>query len=691
MLQLTDSVTTLPGIGPVVARDLKKLGVETVNDLLFYFPFRYDDLSKVVTISSAVPGEVATIQGRVTTMRSRRSPRKRMMLTEGVVEDGTGTIKVIWFNQPYLAKPLRPGTVVSLSGRVDDEYGLSLVNPIHEVIRSNETVHTARIIPIYPLTGSLTQKRIRAAIHYALPAADQIDDWLPSEIRDTEEMLGLSETIKQIHYPEDSTRCEKAIDRLKFDELFIHQLLFTRARESVAQRLSYSIGRDQTAEGHFASSFPFELTDAQKRSVKEILSNMSQEHPMNRLLEGDVGSGKSAVAAAAIEACLRSGYQAAYLAPTEILARQQYQELSKLLPKYSVGLLSRGVEEGFSLPCQQNGTLKGSATLQKSEVKKAFRSGKMQFVVATHALLQEGYEFDKLGLLVIDEQHRFGVRQRQELMQRTGKIAPHLLSMSATPIPRSLALSIYGDLDISILDELPAGRKPIKTHLVSDQNIVSANKLMVREIEAGHQVYAVCPLIDPSDKLGAKSVTEFADELKTSPLGKYRIEILHGKLKPADKSEVIQRFVSGEVDILVSTTVVEVGVNVPNATVMFIEGAERFGLAQLHQLRGRVGRADIESYCILHPNSLSDKSRERLQAMTESQDGFVLAERDLELRGSGNLFGTAQSGFADFKLATLADIDLMKKARDWAGKIKLSEYPDLEDKIEQQYQEVHFE
>jgi len=691
MVQLSDLVTTLPGIGEVVARDLKKMGVETINDLLFYFPFRYDDLSKVCLISELAPGEVATIQGRVSTIKSRRSPRKRMMLTEGVVEDETGRIKVIWFNQPYLAKSLKPGTVVSLSGQVDDKYGLAMANPIYEIVSGSETKHTGRIVPIYSLTGSLTQKRIRAAIHYALEAVNQIEDWLPEQVVEEEQFSDIATAIMQIHYPDDWPRCEQAIDRNKFDELFLHQLMFARSRADVVKRPAYSIERDKKAETAFASSFPFELTKAQKRSVDEILSGMSEEHPMNRLLEGDVGSGKSAVAAAAIKACLRLGHQAAYLAPTEILARQQWQELGVLFPDQEVVLLTRNVAEPFRVPASSDGRLKPSATLQKSEVKKALRSGEIQFVVATHALLQEGYEFDKLGLLVIDEQHRFGVRQRQELMSRAGKIAPHLLSMSATPIPRSLALSIYGDLDISILDELPVGRKPIKTHLVSDKNMSSAINLIEREIESKHQVYAVCPLIDPSDKLGAKSVTEFSDELRSGPLGKYRIEILHGKLKSADKSEVIKRFVAGQIDILVSTTVVEVGVNVPNATVMFIEGAERFGLAQLHQLRGRVGRADIESYCVLHPNSVSDISRERLVAMTESNDGFALAEKDLELRGSGNLFGTAQSGFIDFKLATLADVDLMKKARDWAGKINVEDYPDLEDKVEQQYEQVHFE
>ena len=692
MVELSDPVTRLPGIGPTVARDLAKMKVKTVNDLLFYFPFRYDDLSKVVSVTELLPGEISTIQGRVSAIKSRRSAHKRMMLTEGVVEDQTGRIKVVWFHQPYLAQSLKPGTVVSLSGKVDDKYGLSMVNPIYEVVQGAETKHTGRIVPMYSLTGSVTQKRLRAAIHYALETSRQIEDWLPEHMVEEEGFPELAHAVTQIHYPEDWPSCRKAIDRFKFEELFLHQLMFKRSRSEADKKPAHQIERGAEAEKQFLSSFPFELTDAQKRSVEEIVSDLSQPHPMNRLLEGDVGSGKSAVAACAVEACLRSGYQAAYLAPTEILAKQQFNELGQMFPDHEVCLLTRsGCVYGMTPGRASTNDSLPAVIPDKKKLKKELRNSKIKFIVATHALLQEGYEFDQLGLLVIDEQHRFGVRQRQELMSRAGEIAPHLLSMSATPIPRSLALSIYGDLDISILDELPAGRKPITTHLVSDKNMNSATNLIEREIAAKHQVYAVCPLIDPSDKLGAKSVVEFADELRSGPLGKHRIEILHGKLKSADKAEVIQRFVAGEIDILVSTTVVEVGVNVPNATVMFIEGAERFGLAQLHQLRGRVGRSDLESYCILHPNTISDISRERLMALVKSQDGFALAERDLELRGSGNLFGTAQSGFIDFKLATLADVDIMKKARDWAGKIIVEEHPELEQKVEEQYQEVHFE
>jgi len=684
MYELGDKVSMLPGIGPAVTKDMNKLEIETIRDLLLYYPFRYDDLSKVVEIDAVVAGELNTIQGRVVTIKAWRSPRKRMMLTEAIVEDTTGKIKVIWFNQPYLAKSLKAGTEVSLSGKVDDKYGVSLVNPIYEIIRSDETVHTGRIIPIYPLTGSLTSKRLRAAIHTALESIGQLVEWLPLEIREDEKLYELPTAIRAIHYPDNLEDNEKAIERLKFDELFLHQIMFARARADQVKLPAHQVARDTGAEKKFLSSFPFELTDAQARSVNEILEDLAKEHPMNRMLEGDVGSGKGAVAACAIEQCVRNGFQAAYLAPTEILARQQFLELNDLLTGYQVAQLT------------QAKCLVGDEEISKDELKERLASGEIDLVVATHAILQAGYDFEKLGLLVIDEQHRFGVRQRQELMSRVGPIAPHLLSMSATPIPRSLALSIYGDLDISILDELPAGRKTIDTKLVTEKNMPSAIKLIDLEVKNGHQVYAVCPLIDPSDKLGATSVTEFAAELKSGPLKVHRIEILHGKLKPADKVEVIKRFVDGEIDILVSTTVVEVGVNVPNATVMYIEGAERFGLAQLHQLRGRVGRSDIKSFCLLHANSGSPLTLERLEAVVNNQDGFALAEKDLELRGSGNLFGTEQSGFIDFKLATLADVEIMKKARDWASKILesdpgLSEYPQLADKVDAQYQQVHFE
>ncbi len=683
MIFLDNKVTTLPGIGPVVAKDFKKLEIITIRDLLLYFPFRYEDLSKVSSIEDLVPDEVATVQGRVVNMKARRSSRKRMMLTEGIVEDDTGRIKVVWFNQPYLAKSFRPGIQVSLSGRVDDKYGLSLVNPIYEILKSNETVHTGRIVPVYPLTGSLTGKRLRNAIHTSLKAAGQMEDWLPDELLDNEDFLDLPTSIRTIHYPSVLEELEAAIRRMKFDELFLHQLMFARAREEQASLPAHAMNRDKKAENRFKKSFPFDLTKAQDRSVDEILNDLTHDNPMNRLLEGDVGSGKSAVAACALEACARAMFQAAYLAPTEILAKQQYEEMKKVLSDYRVALLTRSEFR-----------ISDSDQVSKDEIKDELSSGKIDVVVATHALLQDGYKFSKLGLLVIDEQHRFGVKQRQELIARSGDTAPHLLSMSATPIPRSLALSVYGDLDLSILDELPAGRKPIDTKIVTSKNMSSAIKLMDVSIKNGQQVYAVCPLIDPSDKLGATSVTEFSDELKSGPLKKHRIEILHGKLKTADKQDVIDRFVAGAIDILVSTTVVEVGVNVPNATVMYIEGADRFGLAQLHQLRGRVGRSDLKSFCLLHTESSSGKAPERLEAMVKSQDGFELAEKDLELRGAGNIFGTAQSGFADFKLATLADVDIMKKARDWAQKVMnkgLKKYPGISDRLEAEYHEVHFE
>lgn len=673
-----------------MAKDFKKLDIITIQDLLLYFPFRYEDLSKVSTIEDLVPDEVATVQGRVVSIKARRSPRKRMMLTEGIIEDDTGRIKVVWFNQPYLAKSLRSGTKVSLSGRVDDKYGLSLVNPIYEILKPGGTMHTGRIVPVYPLTGSLTSKRLRAAIHTSLDAAGQMEEWLPDKLLDKEDFLDLPTALRTIHYPDAMEELEHAIKRMKFNELFLHQLMFARAREEQTSLPAHVIARDTKAEDRFKKSFSFDLTKAQNRAVDEILDSLSQPNPMNRLLEGDVGSGKSAVAACALEACARAKLQAAYLAPTEILAKQQYEEMKKVLSNYRVALLTRSeilAESPPDLPLGRGG-------VTKDEFKEQLASGQIDVVVATHALLQADYDFTKLGLLVIDEQHRFGVKQRQELIARAGDVAPHLLSMSATPIPRSLALSVYGDLDLSILDELPAGRQPIDTKLVTEKNMSSAIKLMDVSIKNGQQVYAVCPLIDPSDKLGATSVTEFADELKSGPLGKHRIEILHGKLKTADKQDVIDRFVNGEIDILVSTTVVEVGVNVPNATVMYIEGAERFGLAQLHQLRGRVGRSDLKSFCLLHTESSSEKSVDRLQAMVESQDGFALAEKDLELRGAGNIFGTAQSGFADFKLATLADVDIMKKARDWALKLMgngLDNYPGILDRLESEYREVHFE
>ncbi len=599
-----------------------------------------------------------------------------MNIVEAVVEDVTGELAVTWFNQSYLEKTLRPGTKISLAGRISDRYGLSMVNPIIE--KGTTSVHTGRIVPVYGLTGSITMRRLRDAIQSALPAVSEMLDWIPGEILEKESLLSLDQALKGVHFPESGQELDQSIARLKFDELLLHQMMFARVRADRVHAKAHRIPLAETLLKTFVGHLAFELTDAQRRAVWEIVQDLDKPHPMNRLLEGDVGAGKSVVAAAAIASTNAAGYKAVYLAPTEILAAQQHTALSVFLDS-PVGLLTRTLSKV------------GTQEVSRDEVLDT-----SDVIVGTHALLQDRVSIANVALIVVDEQHRFGVEQRHALLDAGDGPAPHLLSMTATPIPRSLALSIYGDLDLSVLDQMPPGRKPIATALVPGAQQEGMWKHVRGLIEQGQQVFVVCPLIDPSDKLGAKSVTEVAKELSMGALKGLKLQTLHGRLKSDEKEQAIEIFRAGKIDALVSTTVIEVGVDIPGATVMVIVGAERFGLAQLHQLRGRVGRSDVQSYCYLLPDNLTENSEARLRAMVESTNGFELAEKDLLLRGPGNIFGNAQSGFPDFQLATAADVDLMKKARHRAAEL-LSSDPDLKnhplvkERIERSFDKVHLE
>jgi ATP-dependent DNA helicase RecG len=682
-LHLTDSVGSLPGIGDKARRDLKNSGVVSICDLLYYLPFRYDDFSKTKPISELRVGDTVTLSGVISSIESRRSwKNKKLSLTEAIFENKTGSLKITWFNQPYLEKSLAPGTRVSMAGTIEDRNGLTLTNPTHEP--AGKKIHTGRIVPVYGLSGSLKMRRLREAIKSALSVASELEEWLPEEIVEKQSFPSLQKAIAEIHFPESMEKLHKAVDRLKFDELFLHQLLFAQVRNDRVKQSAYQIKKDEILLKEFVSALPFELTPAQKKAAWEIVQDMEGEHPMNRLLEGDVGSGKTVVAAIVVKQVLAEKMTAVYLAPTEILASQQHASLQSLMKDQSVALLTRG-------------QLKiGEEEKKKEEVVEWINACESGCIVGTHALLQESIDLQNVALVIIDEQHRFGVEQRHALLDTGNKPAPHLLSMTATPIPRSLALTVYGDLELSIINQLPKGRKPVATAVVPSAQQDGMWAHIKGMIQSGDQAFVVCPLIDPSDKLGVKSVTEIATELKKGVLGAARVQILHGKLKADQKATIIRDFRDGNIDILVSTTVVEVGVDIPNATVMVITGAERFGLAQLHQLRGRVGRSEKQSYCYLLPETLSVISQQRLQAMVESTDGFVLAEKDLELRGPGNLFGNAQSGFPDFKLATIADVELMKAAGDAAKKIakedpELVAHPKLQEKIDLTFESIHLE
>lgn len=687
---LKDSISSVMGIGASKAKDFSRLGLNTLHEALFDFPFRYDDLSHAVAIADAKPGSKVTLQGTISSIDSHRSQKSwRMMVTEAIIEDGTGAIKAVWFHQGFLTKVLKPGQVVSLAGKVDDKYGLSLVNPVYEVIGTAKvTKDTGRIMPIYRLTGALTQKIRRKVAEASLAAIKEVDDWMPEHILRDVELIPLPDSIAELHFPGSTESKEKALRRLKFDEFFLHQLLHAKSRRELKLQKAPKVPFDEAAVKKAVSELPFTLTGAQKKAIWAIIKDMNRPEPMNRLLEGDVGSGKTVVAALVALNAAKDGWQTAMLAPTEILAEQHAQTLQRLFgDKLTIALYTRTKRRV------------GEKEVTKAQLLSALKNNAAQIVIGTHALLTQDVLFDRLGLIVVDEQHRFGVRQRQALKDKQGDLdgMPHLLSMTATPIPRSLALVLYGDLDRSILNEYPAGRKPIDTHVVELGREQIVYEQMRKEMDAGRQIFVVCPLIEESDALGVNSVSQVFKEFVLEPFKGYRVVMLHGRMKTKEKDDVMRKFASGEADMLISTTVVEVGVDVPNATIMYVEGAERFGLAQLHQLRGRVGRGEHQSYCFLHPSGiLGEVARERMKAIENSQDGFDLAERDLQLRGPGNIFGTEQSGFEQFKLGTMHDIDLMSFAKDFSKEIldqtpDLSAYPKLRDRLYKYVDEVHFE
>ncbi len=638
-------LTTLKGIGPSTARAFAGIGINSVQDLLHYYPRTHHDYSEITPIKSAKPGMV-TIQAEISSAKGRYV-RRGMHITEAVASDPTGSIRLIWFNQPYREDALKPDQQYYVTGKLELRHQrFAIQNPSVELV-SDMPVHTARIVPVYRESKGVTTVTIRKAMAQAVKRAPELPDVLPDWILKEYKLLRFGQAVTELHFPSSAEALAAAKRSLAFVEVFELMLASQIIKQEIAGEVSPAIAFNEKLAQTFVSSLPFKLTDAQRKAAWQILQDMENTTPANRLVEGDVGSGKTVVAALAAVMAVHAGYQVALLAPTELLARQHAEGITGLLKPL-------GLDAGVGLLV---GSLKPA---QKKAAQEALADGRIRLAIGTHALLQ-GLAVQNLGLVIIDEQHRFGVEQRKELL-KTNKLMPHVLSMTATPIPRSLALTLYGELDISLLDALPPGRKPIQTTIASPVSREPMNAHIRAEIDAGHQVYVVCPVINEENKLATMSAEAMYKKLSTSTFKDKRIGLLHGKLKAEDKEAVMREFVAGKLDILVATTVIEVGVNVPNATIMVIEGADRFGLAQMHQLRGRVGRSSDQAYCYIVPSDSKAPSK-RLRALAQSTDGFRLAELDLELRGPGAIYGTLQSGALDLRFATLTDHTLLADAR----------------------------
>jgi len=651
---LSDSVTSLRGVGAASAERMAMLGILTVGDLLYHLPRRYQDLSHHKKIRELAFGDEVTVTGTIRSTRLRRTGGKSIF--SATLADETGLIECTWFNQPYLARNLTEGLSVAVSGQVGEFRGrLVFSSPDWEPL-AGEPLHTGRIVPIYPLTEGLHARGLRRLMNDALEAtAGQIDDPLPQRVIAANGLIGLAAALQQIHLPASMAEAEQARERLAFDELLLLQLGIMLRRNEWRREPGVAMHVDGRAIEHFVGGLPFPLTETQQRAIEQILQDLSRPVPMSRLLQGDVGSGKTVVAVAAMLAVVSAGYQAALMAPTSILAQQHAESVQRLLagrPDIRVALL-----EG------------SQSAAEKARVHQDLADGQIDIVIGTHTLIQEGFEFARLGLVIVDEQHRFGVAQRESLRARNAAFRPHMLAMSATPIPRTLALTIYGDLDVSVLDELPPGRQPVLTAVRTQSSREAVYRFVRSELERGHQAYIICPLVEESEQIDARAAVEEHARLSTDIFPQFRLGLLHGRLSAEEKESVMRRFKEGEYDILVSTAVVEVGVDVANATVMLVEGAERFGLAQLHQFRGRVGRGTERSYCILLSDSATDTGLERLETMAQTSDGFALAEKDLELRGPGDFWGLRQHGLPELKVAQLSDRRTLEKARGEALRI----------------------
>ena len=645
----SDSIDVVKNIGKTRAEQLNKLGIETVEDLIEYYPRDYEDRSRFVPINEIEIGSVNTIRGRVLTSPEAR--RVRTITIVGVrIADGTGSIECVWFNQPYVKNQLIVGKEYTFTGKVIQKFGrIQMESPDYELVNA-DSLNTGRIVPVYTVPKKMSQKVIRGCIKDAMDTVDgSLDEYMPESIIKEHNLCSREFAVRNIHFPENDKAFFKARRRLVFDELLFLQMHLLELKGNVCDKKT-SVVINDFDDSEIRNALGFSLTDAQEKVLNEIKNDFTTGFVMNRLIQGDVGSGKTAVAMISAYIAIKNGYQAVLMAPTDVLANQHYKSFCDTL-------------EPLGIKCELL-----TSGLKKKEKDRAYdniATGYAKMIIGTHALIQEKVKYNNLGLVITDEQHRFGVRQREMLSEKGDE--PHILVMTATPIPRTLALILYGDLDISIIDKLPPGRKKVDTFAVDHSYYQRLYAFIKKEVAKGRQVYIICPMIEENDKMELRAVLSYTDDLDRNILPELRVSCVHGKMKNAEKQTVMEEFAKGNIDVLVSTTVIEVGINVPNASLMIIENADRFGLSALHQLRGRVGRGSEKSYCVLVSDAKSKVAKERLKIMCQTNDGFVISEKDLTLRGPGDFFGTRQHGLPEMKIANLyKDVDILKEVQQTA-------------------------